>query len=349
MARYWRGGTGNWDVSTTTNWSTSSGGSGGASVPTSSDDVYFDANSGGGTVTTAGILWCSSLDFTGYTGTLSGTGVIVPLGILLKFSSTMTFDTACPIIQLNTNANDCDVYCSGATINTILYIFRTGKTINLKDTFRSLQRIVIFGGTLTTNNNDVYVLALSSNSNSSPTTEVRTFNLGSSKIYLTYYANLVDTASGTVTLNAGTSEFIANSNQTSFPCKDGLIFYDLTVPSAKEVIFYDSINTTFNKITVKGGGTLSAISSTLVSTVTVSDLVSEGTIGNPAIIGLTGKKLTLTKPSGTVNVSYASIYDTTATGGATWNAIDSVDGGGNTGWNFTSTYNPAFAKRRLLI
>lgn len=45
MARYWVGGTGSWDASTTTHWSDSSGGAGGSSVPTSSDDVIFDAGS----------------------------------------------------------------------------------------------------------------------------------------------------------------------------------------------------------------------------------------------------------------------------------------------------------------
>lgn len=43
--RYWVGGTGTWDASTTTNWSTSSGGAGGASVPTSLDDVVFNTSS----------------------------------------------------------------------------------------------------------------------------------------------------------------------------------------------------------------------------------------------------------------------------------------------------------------
>ncbi len=44
-SRYWVGGAGNWDASTTTHWSASSGGGGGASVPTSSDDVIFDSAS----------------------------------------------------------------------------------------------------------------------------------------------------------------------------------------------------------------------------------------------------------------------------------------------------------------
>lgn len=68
-ARYWVGGSGTWDASTTTHWSASSGGAGGASVPTSADDVYFNASSGGGAVTiTYGTANAKSLDLTGWTG-----------------------------------------------------------------------------------------------------------------------------------------------------------------------------------------------------------------------------------------------------------------------------------------
>lgn len=43
--RYWVGGTGTWDATTTTHWSATSGGAGGASAPTSADNVIFDAAS----------------------------------------------------------------------------------------------------------------------------------------------------------------------------------------------------------------------------------------------------------------------------------------------------------------
>lgn len=43
--RYWVGGAGTWNGTSTTNWSTTSGGAAGASAPTSADDVFFDANS----------------------------------------------------------------------------------------------------------------------------------------------------------------------------------------------------------------------------------------------------------------------------------------------------------------
>ena len=40
--RYWVGGTGTWNTTSTTNWSASSGGPSGASVPTVADSVFFD-------------------------------------------------------------------------------------------------------------------------------------------------------------------------------------------------------------------------------------------------------------------------------------------------------------------
>jgi hypothetical protein len=41
--RYWVGGAGTWDATTTTNWSATSGGAGGSSAPTSVDNVFFNS------------------------------------------------------------------------------------------------------------------------------------------------------------------------------------------------------------------------------------------------------------------------------------------------------------------
>lgn len=67
-ARYWVGGTGNWDASDTTHWSATSNGAGGASVPGASDDVTLDASSGGGTVTVTATVLVNGLKLNTYTG-----------------------------------------------------------------------------------------------------------------------------------------------------------------------------------------------------------------------------------------------------------------------------------------
>jgi hypothetical protein len=52
--RFWVGGSGTWDNSSTANWSATTGGASGASAPTTGDDAFFDANSGtAATVTVA--------------------------------------------------------------------------------------------------------------------------------------------------------------------------------------------------------------------------------------------------------------------------------------------------------
>ncbi len=81
-ARYWVGGTGNWDAATTTHWSASSGGSGGASVPSSSDDVTFDASSGGGTVTITATQSVKSMTGGSHTGTVDFNGQTMTIGSL---------------------------------------------------------------------------------------------------------------------------------------------------------------------------------------------------------------------------------------------------------------------------
>ena len=48
----------------------------------------------------------------------------------------------------------------------------------------------------------------------------------------------------------------------------------------------------------------------------------------------TASQFTLSKASGTVSVSFVEVRDSIGTGGATWNAFTSVDGGNNTGWIF---------------
>ena len=64
--RYWVGGTGTWNTTSTTNWSATSGGSNGASVPTTSDNVFFDGASAAGnyTVSTSTGLTLSCLNLT---------------------------------------------------------------------------------------------------------------------------------------------------------------------------------------------------------------------------------------------------------------------------------------------
>lgn len=72
-SRFWVGGTGTWDSTTTTHWALTTGAAGGASAPTTGDTVTFDGSSGGGTVTvdsTINGLSLVSITCGAFTGTL---------------------------------------------------------------------------------------------------------------------------------------------------------------------------------------------------------------------------------------------------------------------------------------
>jgi len=72
-ARFWAGGTGNWDGTTapSAHWGTATNGVGiPASGPGVNDTATFDGNSGGGTVTVIGNISCQSITCGAFTGTL---------------------------------------------------------------------------------------------------------------------------------------------------------------------------------------------------------------------------------------------------------------------------------------
>lgn len=116
--RYWVGGAGTWNNSTTTNWSSTSGGSSGASAPTSSDVVYFNASSGVGTVTIASTAVCSTLTYTGFTGTLAFGTTWLPVHGTGTVLATADANTLANI----TGTGGCDLITATAISRTILLV-----------------------------------------------------------------------------------------------------------------------------------------------------------------------------------------------------------------------------------
>ena len=103
-ARYWVGGTGTWNSTSTTNWSATSGGPGGASAPTYADNVIFDSLS----------------NATAYTVTLGhgfqGTGTIS--GSVLTITAVTSGALAVGSTIISAVAPDVSAYISGGTYIT---------------------------------------------------------------------------------------------------------------------------------------------------------------------------------------------------------------------------------------
>jgi hypothetical protein len=100
--RYWVGGTATWDGTVGLKWALTSGGVGGQLAPTTSDTVFFDANSGAGTVTLGTTGACSTINFTGFTGTFAwGTNTITVAGsgVTVYTQTTSSTFTGTPVLN----------------------------------------------------------------------------------------------------------------------------------------------------------------------------------------------------------------------------------------------------------
>jgi len=340
-ARYWVGGTADWDATAGSKWSTTSGGAGGSAVPTAADDVFLDANSGAVTITlNTGGGTCLSFNATGFTGTfIKGTLGTVYLGtgaslgnITLGSGMTLTSMQFVPAATSGTM----NVTSNGVTWVEGLLNTAPGTTVSLQDnltmtkTVAQGQIVAIGGGTFTTNGFSITVDSVSANF-----ANTKVFNLGASTITLTGTGTVWGVDAATTTVNAGTSTI--NITDTSATAKTfaggGKTYNNVTFTGGNSASIVLTGANTFNTLTLGDTATYTFPAST---TTTVSSLVANaGTLNSISIISSSaGTAATISDASGANTVKKCSIKDSTATGGAIFNAVASTSVSGNTGWNF---------------
>ncbi|MFA5396057.1 MAG: hypothetical protein WC346_08630, partial [Methanogenium sp.] len=335
MDRYWVGGTGNWDASTTTNWSDSDGGSGGFSVPTSSDNVYFTANSGGGICTVTVNVSCNDLDFTGYTGTFAGSSsrYLYVYGSL-TMDSTMT-RTYAGRIYLEATTSGKTLTFNGLVMKNDVYFNGVGGEWTIQDEWNNTSGfsggdITLNNGTLISNDQTITCAYFaSSNSN------VRTLTLGSSTINC-YYWNF-----GTITnltFNVGTSTI--NSNGTTF-ASGGLAYKTVVLESSGAYsrgvtgtgVSFDDL--TF-QITSSSGRFWYLSNDIIVN----NSLTISGYSQNRYRLSIygSGAQRTITC-NGSVSMSNVDFRDIIGSGSATWTGTSIGNNGNNSGITFTTPVN----------
>jgi hypothetical protein len=279
--RYWVGGSGTWDSSTTTNWSATSGGTSGASVPTLSDDVFFDAASGAGTVTVGGVtVFSQNLTFTGFTGTFAGGGTLSIWGSLLIVSG-MTYSCSAEL-QFRATAGAFTVTTNGKTLPCSVRFGTSGgtPTFSLQDALNITSSITVDQGTVNTNGYAVTATSLlSTNSN------VRAINLGASTITLSTTGTPINFATNTnLTFNAGTSTFILSGTALGVSGgSTGVTFYNVSFTDTSATNSTHSISgiNTFNNITVAAPSSAGVRTFTFDSKQTINGTLSTtGTAGN---------------------------------------------------------------------
>lgn len=311
-ARYWVGGSGTWDTTSTANWSATSGGAGGASAPTSADDVFFNAASGLVIVTLGENVSALKLSMTGFTGTLD-------------------FQTN----KISLHGNAATIY-TGATTSTIagtpvidcVYAGSTGtRTLNAQTV---------------TESNTVSFNIPSGSDSFNFTGSIKNIDFtGFAGTYLVgtttrrVFGNFKLPSGLTVTAGTAILVFAATSGvktiETGGNVIDGSISFD---GIGGTFAFQDALTQGSTRAFTITNGTVRLKNGV---TSTVGAFATSGTNQKFLESTVAGSQATLSQASGTVNASNLTIKDINATGGATWNSLwsnNNIDAGNNAGWVF---------------
>lgn len=177
--RYWVGGSGTWNTTSTTNWSASSGGASGASVPTAADSVFFD-QAGPYTVTMTGALNCLDITVSGASVTFA-TGTTPTLSVASNWATdaTTVWNSTGTITFTATTSKT--ILTNGITINAPVTFNGTGGTWTLLSNFTlgSTLTTTLTAGTLA-----LSTFTLTTGLFASSGSVARTLNFGTGKIVL---------------------------------------------------------------------------------------------------------------------------------------------------------------------
>jgi hypothetical protein len=345
--RFWVGGNGNWNVTDTTNWSTTSGGAGGASAPTSADNVIFDANSNVGTDpftvtvtgTTAAPAVCNDFTASGLDGvltfTMGATAFLDCHGSITLPASNFTWTgTAGCGFRLKATTTGKTITTNGVDLNNTILTFdgvggewTLGSAITVGGT-----SIVLLNGSFDTANYNVTCVAFNASS-----AFTRTLSLGSSTFTCTGNSGFNLGNILNLTFNSGTSQI--NLAASSPGLSGGSTFYNVSFTTAalatpiitagdntyNNLTFTSRINTGVANIEIRGNQTINGtLTFGTANTAIRRMFVFSNTIGTP-------RTLTANTVATLADVDFRDIV---GAGLGTWSGTRLGNCGGNTGITF---------------
>jgi len=330
--RYWVGDTDTWNATAGSKWAATSGGAGGETVPASTDNVYFDANSGAGTVTIGSTVSCNHLDFTGSSiDTVSGTSPISIYGDL-TVASGMTWGHT-NFIYFYGSSSDATITTNGVEINSRFYVDKNGWSLIFADDFLSVRSFVVYNSILETGG---YTM----NTGQFEAVGTSTISYGNGQIRFSG-SGTVWNLDSTVTLTGDGPIYIENGTATAKTfVGGGRTYYDLYILSDNVTI---TGSNSFDNLRVNIGGESNGLKLASGTTQTIrSEFSANGSAGYPVKLSssVADSAAVLWKTSGTVVESYMTIKDSVAMGGADWYASNSTNVSGNFGWVFRDSIAP---------
>ena len=303
--RYWVGGAGTWNTSSTTNWSTSSGGASGASAPTSADNVIIDTSSGTGSITLTGAV-CNDITVTATQAITLGiaTSTLSIFGNL-TFPSGGSFavnTTSGNVITLAATATGKTVTTNGKSIGN-LTVNGVGGGWTLGSALTT-STITLTNGTFDTSSASNYALTAVAINLGAGT---KTLNLNASTVTLSDEGPFnFETNATNFTFNAGTSNITSTATTANVqPRSGGFTFYNVTFTNSPSGTFIFHNAGTYNNLTLPTSGGFYRITfggtQTINGTLTLGTantavkriFVSSNTLGTARTITLNGTLATL--------------------------------------------------------
>lgn len=273
--RYWVGGSGTWNSTSTTNWSATSGGAGGASAPTSADDVFFNASSGTGTVTSGTGIVCrnwniqtTNISFASVTATVAVWGTISPTVTPVGVSSVS-------LNLFNNSGAFSTLSFGGATWNMVTIQAGTTSGYTLVSAMTLNNSLSLVSGGLNTNGFTVTVSDFQSN-----TGNTRILTLGASTFVCTVSSSSAFSFGSTanLTFNSNTSTIQLSGLDTTFN-GGGQVFNNVSFTStATSTASFTSIQggNAYSQLTLTAPAANSVKGFTFSSTQQISTLVASG-------------------------------------------------------------------------
>ena len=253
--RYWVGGAGTWDATTTTNWSATSGGAGGASAPTSADNVIFNTLSNAIAYAVTVGTNANALDITiagpavgNVTITSGATAVINCYGSWTNAATGVVFTTTTgATINFLATTTGKTITTNAVTLGGMQIIFNgVGGEWTLGSALTTTLGIVVTAGSFSTSGSNY---ALATNQISSNNSNVRSISLNASVVTISgaTFLNFPTTATN-LTFNAGTSTIIGSSNSGTLN-GGGVTFYNVSFTGVTALTHTINGANTFNNLT----------------------------------------------------------------------------------------------------
>ncbi|MFN6943766.1 MAG: hypothetical protein ACK4ND_02390 [Cytophagaceae bacterium] len=357
---YWVGGGGNW--SDLNHWATSSGGTDKQTqLPSPDDDVFFDEHSFPDALPEyysplyldIQNAQCRNMDWTNLNDhimVLQKDQVNLEIFGTLLLSEKVFFSLDGGAIMMKGDNPNNIIRWAGRKFNSNL-IFDGTETAHwtLQNDLMLQGALTFIGGTLNTNNVEVTCQHFLINSENTKTLQLtssvltikESWQYSSSNLTLDAGTSLIKTRTLLNSSLDGDLHFhnvsLGDFSNISLLASEGspIHFNNVTLASNSFIIGNSTINnlilTKGKTYTLEGDNTLN-IQGELFAEGTCAELITIKTNDNQAAF--------IHKPEGTINLSYVTLDNIIATGGATFQATNSIATGSTSGWEMTSNLEP---------